>query len=493
MVAEICRRLDGIVLAVELAAARVALLSVQDIRDRLDDRFRLLTGGGRALPRHQTLQAVMLWSYEHLSADEQRLFRHLSVFVGGWTLAAATEVAGAADDYEVLALLTALNDKSLLEVGREGQARPRYRMLETVRQYAHDRLDESGEGSEARTRHLRHCVALAEETEPHYRSARQGEVNARLRLEQDNLLAAHAWSAHGPGGGELGLRLAASSWHYWISADQLERGRSLAVAALERAGADVQAAPRGHLLVGLATTLYYMGRYEESAKRAEEGLAFARRVGDLAQVAGALRMLTADPKAGEDPGLLATRHDEIQHIARTTGDRLLMARNLNHRAELERGRGHVAAAQAYYEEGMVVCREAGNPGTTAVVACNFARLLVGSGTAATARTLIVEALALTAANELRGMHQHLFEVGAGLATICDDHRQAARLHGAALARMRDSDARRESVDEAFIAPLMKRSRAALGGAAFEAAESDGAALTADDATRDLQAWLERLV
>jgi predicted ATPase/DNA-binding winged helix-turn-helix (wHTH) protein len=224
VVAEICRRLDGIALAIELAAARVAVLSVDEIRTRLDDRFRLLTGGGRALPRHQTLQATMHWSYDHLSAAEKELFRRLSVFSGGCTLAAAVQIAAADDEYAVLALLTALHDKSLLTVDREAGARPRYRMLETVRQYAQERLGESGEGDAIRSRHLHYCVALAEEIAPYYLDARLAEALSLQRGEQENLLAAHAWCEHDPDGAALGLRLAAASWPYWRSSDQYERG-----------------------------------------------------------------------------------------------------------------------------------------------------------------------------------------------------------------------------------------------------------------------------
>jgi predicted ATPase len=150
-VAEICRRLDGIALAIELAAARIAMLSVEQIAVRLDDRFRLLTGGSRALPRQQTLRGVVQWSYEQLSPAEQRMLRQLSVFAGGWTLQGAADVAQAADEYEALALLGALHDKSLLVVERAPRAeRVRYRMLETVRQYALERLQENGEGDAAR-------------------------------------------------------------------------------------------------------------------------------------------------------------------------------------------------------------------------------------------------------------------------------------------------------------------------------------------------------
>ena len=175
-IAEICRRLDGIALAIELAAARVKVLSVDEIRARLDDRFRLLTGGNRAMPRHQTLHATMQWSHDHLTSREQRLFRRLAVFAGGCTLPAAVDVAGdTADEYDTLECLTALHDKSLVMVDRDTQAQPRYRMLETVRQYAEERLTEAGEGDEVRNRHLLHYVALGERATPDLNGPRQGE------------------------------------------------------------------------------------------------------------------------------------------------------------------------------------------------------------------------------------------------------------------------------------------------------------------------------
>ena len=143
----LCRRLDGIPLAIELAAARVKMLSVEEILTKLDDRFRLLTGGKKALPRHQTLWSVFEWSYDHLTPDEQRLFRLLSVFAGGWTLAAATAVSSqASDEFEVLELLTHLVDKSLVVVERVAADRVRYRLLETSRQFAQQKLNDAGEG-----------------------------------------------------------------------------------------------------------------------------------------------------------------------------------------------------------------------------------------------------------------------------------------------------------------------------------------------------------
>ena len=491
IVAEICRRLDGIALAIELAAARVAILSVDEIRTRLDDRFRLLTGGGRAVARHQTLQATLHWSYEHLTAPEQALLRRLSVFAGGCTLAAAAHVGAAADEYEVLGLLTALHDKSLLAVEREPGAAPRYRMLETVRQYAQERLDESGDGAESRARHLRYYVQLTEATEELYLGARQAEIIALMRAEQENLLAAHAWCEHDGEGAELGLRLAAASWRYWRSSDQFDRGALIARAALDRAGPDAAPSPTCRLLNGLATIAYYIGRYDEAKTLAGQALALARRIDDATQIANALVTLTFEKTPGEDPAAILARYDEIGRIAATLGDGPLTGRNFNNLAEWHRQCGRIAEAQACYEESLRFVRSAGNPGMITVVLCNFARLLLSQGDAPRGRDAVKEAVAITATHGPRSMERHAIEVGAALAALEGDPGRAARLHGASLARMRDGGTQREPADEASIAPLLAAARADLGAAAFDAAERAGAALKREDAMAELGAWLAR--
>ena len=213
---------------------RSGMLSVEEINGRLADRFRFLVGASHALPRHQTLQATLHWSHDSLLAQEQQVFRQLAVFGGGCTLAAAAQVSAVADEYRVLALLTRLHDKSLLVVDQQGQAPARYRMLETVRQYAQERLDVAGEGAAARDRHLRYFVALAEQALAQLQGPQQGAWMANLAAEQDNLLAAHEWCLSRVGDPEPALRLIACLWRYWVTSGQLERGHALAEAALDR-------------------------------------------------------------------------------------------------------------------------------------------------------------------------------------------------------------------------------------------------------------------
>jgi predicted ATPase/DNA-binding SARP family transcriptional activator len=219
---QICQRLDGIPLAIELAAARTRLLQVDEIAQRLDDRFRLLTGGSRAaLPRYQTLRASIDWSYGLLSEQERALLQRLSVFAGGWALEAA-EAVGCGDGIQscdVLELLGMLVDKSLVQASSFAAGLNRYRMLETIRQYAHEKLVESGQAEAARDRHLQYYLDLAKEVEWKVRGPDMRRIMERLEAELDNLRQALAWSLEGksrPGWDpEPGLRLATALQWFW--------------------------------------------------------------------------------------------------------------------------------------------------------------------------------------------------------------------------------------------------------------------------------------
>ncbi|MCM2317068.1 MAG: serine/threonine-protein kinase, partial [Thermoanaerobaculia bacterium] len=196
VVAEICRRLDGIPLAIELAAVRVRMMSPEQIRSRLDDRFRLLTGGSKtAVPRHQTLRATLQWSYDQLSEDERNLLGQLSVFAGGWSMEAAVSVSGEPDEFEVMDLLSHLVDKSLVVVDKTGTADFRYGLLETVRQFAQERLTESGRADETRGRHCATFLLVAERA--YAERIDQEEKWARaLEADHDNLRVALEVARH---------------------------------------------------------------------------------------------------------------------------------------------------------------------------------------------------------------------------------------------------------------------------------------------------------
>ena len=225
-VAEICRKLDGIPLAIELAAARTGALAVEEISGRLADSLELLTDGGRTRsPRQRTLRGALDWSYELLGEEERKLFRRLSVFAGGWTLAAA-EVVGAGNDLEesaVIELLSQLVDKSLVRIELTGEAL-RYGFLEPVRQYAREKLGQSGEAEVVRRKHAAFFLALAEEAEPRLRGPQDREWLERLEEEHDNMRAALLWVLE-RGEFELGLMLAGALGMFWYAHGHLGEGR----------------------------------------------------------------------------------------------------------------------------------------------------------------------------------------------------------------------------------------------------------------------------
>ncbi|MEV4543218.1 BTAD domain-containing putative transcriptional regulator [Micromonospora echinaurantiaca] len=234
--ARVCRALDGMPLAIELAAARLRTMSIDQLANRLDDRFRLLTGGSRtALPRHRTLRAMVDWSWELLTDAERMVLRRLSVFAGGASLEAAERVCvgDAVEQAEVLELLTALTEKSLLVA--EGDGAPRYRMLGTIREYAAHRLAEAGESDLARHAHLTYFTELTETADPWLRRAEQLEWLATLNLEHDNISAAMR-GALAAGEAQAAMRLAAGAgWYWWLSGHKAE-GIELLIAATETPG-----------------------------------------------------------------------------------------------------------------------------------------------------------------------------------------------------------------------------------------------------------------
>jgi non-specific serine/threonine protein kinase len=280
-IVEICRRLDGIPLAIELAAARLKVLSLEQINERLNDRFRLLTGGSRtAVARQRTLEATVDWSYNLLAKSERRLLCRLSVFSGGWTLDAAEEVCsgGSIKKKEMLNLLSHLVDKSLVIVERDGDRR--YRFLETVRQYARERLLRSGEAGHVRNLHVDFFLAAARRAEPELRRADQASWLNRLQRDHDNLRSALEWSLVRPEAGNQALELSSALFWFWLKRGYLSEGQQW----LERALAmDSNADPalRAKALIGLGHMMWFQGNYANMCVPLEESLALGRQIGDL--------------------------------------------------------------------------------------------------------------------------------------------------------------------------------------------------------------------
>jgi predicted ATPase len=280
-VAAICARLEGLPLALELAATRIKLLSPETLLARLEQRLSLLTDGARDLPpRHRTLRAAIEWSYELLDVGVQTLFCRLGVFVGGCTLDAATAVSNTTNDVlvDVTGGIASLLDKSLLQQveGMDGEAR--FTMLETIREYALERLEQSGEAEAVRQRHAEYCLALAEIAEPHLQQHDQLSWLDRLEREHDNLRAALRWVLDGDAG-EIGLRLAAALAEFWFIRSYRSEARGWFEAVLAHPNAAAPTPVRAKVLLAASSAI---GSRTAIPALAEESLAISRTLGDTA-------------------------------------------------------------------------------------------------------------------------------------------------------------------------------------------------------------------
>jgi non-specific serine/threonine protein kinase len=324
-VAEICRRLDGIPLAIELAAARTRVLTVSQIRERLDDRFRLLTGAGRAsISRHQALRATIQWSFDHLDPEERRLANRLAVFSGGWTLDGATRVAGdGADEFEVMDLLLRLADKSLIQIDRDPNLESRYRMLETVRQFALETLVASGDSDAARAFHREEFLRLAERAHGE-RNARGDAWTSVLEAEHGNLRAAlESWRAADP---ERYLELAALLAWFWHVRSHFLEGSEHLLAALAATPSDPARPARARALRGLGTLLSWQGDADSARARLTEALVMWRRIGDREEIARALEGIGWTYLLGGDAPRALETFEECFRLQSEIGDPVLLNR-----------------------------------------------------------------------------------------------------------------------------------------------------------------------
>jgi len=391
--AQVCDRLDGLPLAIELAAARVRVLSVEQISARLDDRFRLLTGGGRTtVPRLQTLQAAIDWSFGLLSDQERTLFRRLSVFAGGWTLDAAGAVCSGdgVEVPEILELVTRLVDKSLVVAeGRDKENR--YRLLETVREYSHDKLM-SGEVQDAHRRHRDWFLLLAEQGEPELRGPDQVAWLNLLEVEHANFRGALQWSLsqHET---EAMLRLAGALWFFWYVRGHLTEGRRWLEAALSETDRSPSSA-RAKALCGAGRMAGVQGDSEVARSLLEESLVTARASGDRCIEASALMGLG---KIAQDRGDTVAARALLQEsltISRQLGNKAGIADSLSALGWLAHAQGDYAEAQPLFEEGLAIFREVGDKGRIADVLRGLGTTERDRGNYAASRPLFEESLTL---------------------------------------------------------------------------------------------------
>ncbi len=395
-VAQVCWRLDGIPLAIELAAARVRALPVEEINTRLDNRFRLLTGGARGLlPRQQTLRALIDWSYDLLTDQEKSLLRRLSVFAGGWSLAAAEGIC-TGEDSEVLDLLTSLVDKSLIVHGEGASEGGRSRLLETIQQYAGERLRESGEAEATQDRAAAWFLALAEEAEPELSGPEQAAWLSRLEMEHDNLRAglscyeqSREQSAEGL---EAGLRLAGALSRFWYVRGHYSEGRQWLGRALARTKPET--ANRIKALNGAGVLARCQGDYAGARALHEESLKISRQRADQSGMASSLNSLGVVAWSQGDYAEARALHEESLAIQRQLGDKSGMASSLSTLGVVAWSQGDYIGARALHEESLAIYRQLGNRRGIANLLSNLGIVAKDQGDYAGARALHEESLAI---------------------------------------------------------------------------------------------------
>lgn len=461
-IARICRRLDGMPLAIELAAARVNVLTEHQIAIRLDDRFALLTtGDSGSPPRHQTLRAAIDWSYELLSPEEQALLQRMAVFASGCSLDAAETVCALGDisRAQILDLVASLVARSLVNSETTGRVEARYRMLETIREYACERLVEAGEEARPRNRHLDYYLAQAEEIAPKLRGAYQQLWLNWLEEEHDNLRAALRW-AQKSGEIEDGLRLVVALYDFWIPRGHLreavawaqqfleqapdntsplllaqanlslagpawlmrdfagmEQRTAAAVALAERAGEEGKAT-LAFALFGQASMAMAAGDYTKAFQLLERSLGLRRELGEKSLIAFSLLGL-ADAAAGLGKSdVTRSALEEGLALSDEAGERFWNANLLNALGTLERLEDNPREAAAAYEQSLARFRALGAEREVAVVLRNLALVRLDQGVISQARALLQESLAL---------HQELDNIEGMIAYLAGSSELAAAL------------------------------------------------------------------
>lgn len=509
LVLEICRKLDGLPLAIELAAARIKLLSMRAILSRLGSSLNLLTGGERDLPaRQQTMRGAISWSYDLLEREERTLLNRLSVFAGGYTIEAAEAICGklnesitgaspgrqqnlaAAPDSEIendhsgaqaLAMsvldgVASLLDKSLLVQKEKPDGESRFRLLEVVREFALERLKESGEAAVAQKRHAEFFLLLSEEAEPHLLGARQKELLDRLEEEHDNLRAALGWLAEHDAAAYA--RLAGSLCDFWQIREHFAEGRAWLLPALEKTRGETTLT-RAKALHAASSVTWPTGDVESARKLLEECLAISKQIDNKFLIIRASNGLGVAAWQQDNLALARPFFEEALSVSRELGDARMIGVGLGNLGATAFGLGDYATARALHEESLAAAMKAGNKQSAAVTLTNLGEVAFVEGDLEGSRNYYAKAL--MQARELSNWRTIATSLD-GLATVAaktEAWKRAAQLAGAA-------DALRETIKfeltrsnrtarEEFLASVRRK----LGEAAFAQAEAEGKTMPLD--------------
>jgi non-specific serine/threonine protein kinase len=462
-VAEICRRVEGLPLALELAAARLPALGTAQVASRLDDAFGLLVGGYRDAPtRQQTLVATLDWSYRLLSAPERRLFARLAVFSGGWTLDAAEGVCAGdgIEAAEVVDLLGRLVAKSLVLAGHESGAVVRYRLLEPIRQYAQQQLAASGEANAIRARHRQWMLELAERVASEFHGGGEARELTLLEAELDNLRLALDWPAADNTGLDLGLRLAGQLFWFWHTRARWQEGRLHLQRLLVRDGKAASPATRADALFGLAQLTWAQGSGDlaEARRLHEEALSIRRGLGDRRAIAYSLQSLSVTIRYQGDVATARRLLDDALDLFEAVDDRVGQARTLNGLGIIARGLGDATRAQQVFQRSLALSREQGDQMGVVTQLGNLGELALVQADLDHAASFACQSLRLGRELRARWGIDECLTVLARVAARRQQARRAARLFGA-IQRLREesgADASRSTTDEPDLAGVRAR-------------------------------------
>lgn len=482
-IAQICQRLDGIPLAIELAAVRMKVLTAEQIAARLHDRFQLLTGGSpSALPRHQTLRATMDWSYGLLAENERVLLRRLSVFAGGWTLDAAEAICSEAGvaRADVLSLLERLVDNSLVVVETQ-RKEARYRLLETVRQYGQDKLREAGETPRLHRRHRDWYLELAERADDRLRGREEDAWLTRLEADHDNLRAAIEWSRGQADGAEAELRLARALEWFWYLVGHWSEGRARLEETIARS-TDAASPSLPKVVVGTVRLAYRQGDRGRAKMLCDRGLTLCRQLGDKSGTAQFL-IWSAIIAIAESGGQHATPlAEEALTLCREIGDKWWAVEALAVLGALATVQGDYERAAAFHSESLAISRETGNANNITYALRGLGVLAVRRGDWQQALAYYAECLSLCKGVRTPGVIAECLEGMARAASLRAAHERAAILFGAVAALFEILGGHLPSwADESEHDRYVASSRAALGQAAFAGAWDRGRTMTLEQA------------
>jgi predicted ATPase/DNA-binding CsgD family transcriptional regulator len=485
-IAEVCRRLDGLPLAIELAAARSKVLAPTALLARLAQGLRVLSGGSRSHPaRLQTMQGAIAWSYDLLSTEQQIMFRRLTVFAGGGSLEAAEAVAIRSDDSEIDGLeeLSILADNSLLRLEQEGETDARFSLLETTREFGVQQLVASGEEVEMRQRHAEWYLQLVDDAWPAFASRiNQTEWLDRIELEHDNLRSAIDWLDKS-GDGVAALHLCSRLFWYWYVRGHLSEGRRWLEHALDQA-TEAPDSIRARALLGLAMLAHWQGDDARATPCLAESLQLSQKVGDewgIAFTLGILGVVAED--AGDFDRALPLQLEALR-LFQSMGDRSNVALSLTHLGVVEWGRGDIERATLRWQEALEAQRELGDTWSASSSLSYLGLAACSQGNFTSARSLLSESLSIRWAMRTQEEIASGIANFAVLAASSGQHAKAARLFGAAEVERDAIGLNLQEPERSTYAHAIEAARAGLSREVFAACWSNGQTLTPAEAVAE---------